>query len=214
MLLEHERNYDLGMDAFVTVCSWSTNGIMIWVWMLWSPHAFGTRTDVWPNNVILKNVHFAGRINRPMSSTSTSSTSTTTVTGTSTSTITTNTTTNTTTTIVLLLLILLQQQLLLLLLPLLLLQNNTTIVLLLLNIQTSLITALSLIIVRFHVIVALIVIAIILTVTIVVGVLGHCGLQHRSSLAEPRSGAAGSRAMPRCRCLQGGFRILQRQRIC
>ena len=30
MLLEHERNYDLGMDALVTVCSWNTNGMMIW----------------------------------------------------------------------------------------------------------------------------------------------------------------------------------------
>ena len=30
MLLEHDRNYDLGMDALVTVCSWNTNGIMIW----------------------------------------------------------------------------------------------------------------------------------------------------------------------------------------
>ena len=35
MLLEHERNYDLGMDALGTVCSWNTNGIMIWAWMLW-----------------------------------------------------------------------------------------------------------------------------------------------------------------------------------
>ena len=34
MLWEHERNYDLGMDALVTVCSWNTNGIMIWAWML------------------------------------------------------------------------------------------------------------------------------------------------------------------------------------
>ena len=32
MLLEHERNYDLGMDALVTVCSWNTNRIMIWAW--------------------------------------------------------------------------------------------------------------------------------------------------------------------------------------
>ena len=46
MLLEHERNYDLGMDALVTVCSWSTNGIMIWAWMLWSPYAFGTRSEL------------------------------------------------------------------------------------------------------------------------------------------------------------------------
>ena len=45
MLLEHERNYDLGMDALVTVCSWNTNGIMIWAWMLWSPYAHGTPTE-------------------------------------------------------------------------------------------------------------------------------------------------------------------------
>ena len=39
MLLEHERNYGLGMDAVVTVCSWNTNGIMVWAWMeLWSGH--------------------------------------------------------------------------------------------------------------------------------------------------------------------------------
>ena len=44
MLLEHERNYGLGMDALVTVCSWNTNGIMVWAWMLWSPYALGTRT--------------------------------------------------------------------------------------------------------------------------------------------------------------------------
>ena len=36
MLLEHERNYGLGMDALVSVCSWNTNGIMVWAWMLWS----------------------------------------------------------------------------------------------------------------------------------------------------------------------------------
>ena len=30
MLLGNERNYDLGMDALATVCSWETNGIMIW----------------------------------------------------------------------------------------------------------------------------------------------------------------------------------------
>ena len=35
MLLEHERDYDLGMDALVTVRSWNTNGIMILAWMLW-----------------------------------------------------------------------------------------------------------------------------------------------------------------------------------
>ena len=47
MLLEHERNYGLGMDALVAVCSWNTNGIMVWAWMLWSPYALGTRTELW-----------------------------------------------------------------------------------------------------------------------------------------------------------------------
>ena len=54
MLLEHEQNsgtrtesYGLGMDALVTVCSWNTNGIMVCAWILWSPHALGTRTEVW-----------------------------------------------------------------------------------------------------------------------------------------------------------------------
>ena len=45
--LEHERNYGLGMYAPVAVCSWSTNGVMIWAWMLWSPYALGTRTEFW-----------------------------------------------------------------------------------------------------------------------------------------------------------------------
>ena len=47
MLLEHERKYDLGLDALVSGCSWNTNGIMIWAWMLWSPYALGTRTELW-----------------------------------------------------------------------------------------------------------------------------------------------------------------------
>ena len=33
--VEHERNYGLGMDALRAVCSWNTNGIMVWAWMLW-----------------------------------------------------------------------------------------------------------------------------------------------------------------------------------
>ena len=33
--LEHERDYEFGMDALVTVCSWNTNGIMNLAWMLW-----------------------------------------------------------------------------------------------------------------------------------------------------------------------------------
>ena len=39
MLLEHERYYGLGMDASVTVCSWNTNVIMVWAWMLSSSSA-------------------------------------------------------------------------------------------------------------------------------------------------------------------------------
>ena len=47
MLLEHERNYDLGMDALVRVCSWYTNGIMVWAWMLWLAYALQTRKELW-----------------------------------------------------------------------------------------------------------------------------------------------------------------------
>ena len=47
MLLEHERNYGLGMDALVTVCSWNRNRIMVSAWMLWRPYALGTRTELW-----------------------------------------------------------------------------------------------------------------------------------------------------------------------
>ena len=34
MLLEHPRYYVLGMDALVSACSWYTNVIMVWAWML------------------------------------------------------------------------------------------------------------------------------------------------------------------------------------
>ena len=47
MLLEHERNYGLGMDAVVIVCSWNTSRIMVWAWMLWLSYALGTRTLLW-----------------------------------------------------------------------------------------------------------------------------------------------------------------------
>ena len=47
MLLAHERNYDLGMDARVSACSGNTNGIMVWACMLWSAYALGTRTASW-----------------------------------------------------------------------------------------------------------------------------------------------------------------------
>ena len=33
--LEHERKCGLGMDALVSLCSWNTNEIMVWAWMLW-----------------------------------------------------------------------------------------------------------------------------------------------------------------------------------
>ena len=49
--LERERNYGLsiglGMDALVIACSRTTNGIMVWASMLWSPWAFGKRTGLW-----------------------------------------------------------------------------------------------------------------------------------------------------------------------
>ena len=51
MLLKHDGNYGLGMDAPVTLCSWNTNGNMVWAWMLWSAHSskhernYGLGTD-------------------------------------------------------------------------------------------------------------------------------------------------------------------------
>ena len=33
--LKDEKDYDLGTDAVVTVCSWNTNGIMVAPWTLW-----------------------------------------------------------------------------------------------------------------------------------------------------------------------------------
>ena len=47
MVLEHERYHVLGMDALVIVCSWNTNVIMAWAWMLWSSYALRTRTLLW-----------------------------------------------------------------------------------------------------------------------------------------------------------------------
>ena len=44
MFQEHKRYYVLGMDALVIVCSWSTNVIMVWAWMLWSWYVPGTQT--------------------------------------------------------------------------------------------------------------------------------------------------------------------------
>ena len=45
MLLEHERNSALGMDAVVTVCSWNTNVIMLRAWMLWLSSVLGAPMD-------------------------------------------------------------------------------------------------------------------------------------------------------------------------
>ena len=45
--LEHEQNAGLGMDALVIESFWNMNGIMVWAWMLWSPSALGTRTEFW-----------------------------------------------------------------------------------------------------------------------------------------------------------------------
>ena len=47
MLLEHERNSALGMDAVVTVCSWNTNVIMLRAWMLWLSSVLGAPALLW-----------------------------------------------------------------------------------------------------------------------------------------------------------------------
>ena len=47
MLLEHEPNNGLDMDALVSVCFWNTSGIMVWAWMLWLAYAPGTRTKLY-----------------------------------------------------------------------------------------------------------------------------------------------------------------------
>ena len=47
VLVDHKRHYGLGMDALVTVCSWTRNVIMVWAWMHWSPCARGPRTLLW-----------------------------------------------------------------------------------------------------------------------------------------------------------------------
>ena len=44
---EQERNYGSGTDALVIACSWNSNGMMVWAWMLLSSSALGTRTELW-----------------------------------------------------------------------------------------------------------------------------------------------------------------------
>ena len=34
VLSEHEHYYGLSMGAVITVCSWNTNVIMVWAWVL------------------------------------------------------------------------------------------------------------------------------------------------------------------------------------
>ena len=47
MLSEFKWNYDLGIDALLTVCSRNTNGNMIWAWMLWSSYILPIRMEIW-----------------------------------------------------------------------------------------------------------------------------------------------------------------------
>ena len=47
ILLEHQRNYGLGMDVLVTLSCWNTNEIMVWAWMFLSPYPLGTPTKLW-----------------------------------------------------------------------------------------------------------------------------------------------------------------------
>ena len=44
---EHERYYGLGMDPLVIGCTWNTNVIMVWAWMLRLLDVLGTRTSLW-----------------------------------------------------------------------------------------------------------------------------------------------------------------------
>ena len=66
VLLEHERYHGLGMGASPTVCSWNTNVIMLWAWMLWQPYALGTRTLSWfghgriANRMLLEHERYHG----------------------------------------------------------------------------------------------------------------------------------------------------------
>ena len=39
VLVDQKRHYGLGMDALVTVCSWTTNVFLVRAWMHWSPPA-------------------------------------------------------------------------------------------------------------------------------------------------------------------------------
>ena len=66
VLVDHERYYGLGKDALVTVCSWTTNVIMVWARMHWSPCARGLRTLLWfgqgctGHRVLVDHEHYYG----------------------------------------------------------------------------------------------------------------------------------------------------------
>ena len=47
VLSELERSHGLGIGALVSVCSWNTNIIMVWAWVLQCRYALGTRTLLW-----------------------------------------------------------------------------------------------------------------------------------------------------------------------
>ena len=47
MFLDHGRYYGLGMDALVTVCSWITDVILVWAWMVSELDAMRTRPLLW-----------------------------------------------------------------------------------------------------------------------------------------------------------------------
>ena len=44
---EDERYHGLGMDPLVIGCTWNTNVIMVWAWMLRLLDVLGTRTSLW-----------------------------------------------------------------------------------------------------------------------------------------------------------------------
>ena len=61
MLLEHERNHGLAMDALVTECSWNMNRIVAWHGcsgncMRWNKNDFWFRHRCFANRVLLKHV--------------------------------------------------------------------------------------------------------------------------------------------------------------
>ena len=48
---DDERYHGLGMSRLVIGCTWNTNVLMFWAWMLWLLHPLGTRTLLWFGHV-------------------------------------------------------------------------------------------------------------------------------------------------------------------